>query len=175
MAPLERTNQTDDVILAVCQTAFGWVGMAQGKAGLLMVTLPQQSEEAALRLLWERWGMARRDDEALASLSERLQRYFAGEPVSFADLPLDMRQVTPFRRRVYEAARAIPWGQTRTYGQLARQVGSPGAARAVGQAMATNPWAVVVPCHRVVGHDGRLVGFGGGLDLKRRMLELEGV
>jgi len=74
---------------------------------------------------------------------------------------------------VWEVARAIPRGETRTYGQIARQVGSPRAARAVGQAMANNPWPVIVPCHRVLGSDGRLTGFGGGLEMKRRMLEME--
>jgi len=75
---------------------------------------------------------------------------------------------------VWELTRAIPRGHTRAYGEIAREVGSPGAARAVGQSMARNPWPVVVPCHRVVASDGSLTGFGGGLVMKRRMLEMEG-
>jgi methylated-DNA-[protein]-cysteine S-methyltransferase len=108
----------------------------------------------------------------VAGLSDKLRRYFDGEPVAF-DEPLDPGIGTAFQRRVWAATRAIPRGQTRTYGQLAREVGSPGAARAVGQAMAHNPWPVIVPCHRVVGHDGRLTGFGGGLAMKERMLAME--
>jgi methylated-DNA-[protein]-cysteine S-methyltransferase len=110
------------------------------------------------------------DAEALA---DKLQRYFGGESVAF-DEPLDVTIGTDFQRRVWAATRAIPRGQTRTYGRIARQVGSPGAARAVGQANAHNPWAIVMPCHRLVGHDGRLTGFGGGLDMKRALLILEG-
>ena len=162
------------VIIGACETAFGWVGMARSPRGLLALTLPEPDQEAALRPLLERWGDdARRDDVALSGLQEKLRRYFDGERVSF-DEPLDMGDATDFQRRVWGATRRIPRGQTMTYGQIARQAGSPGAARAVGQAMARNPWPVIVPCHRVVGHDGRLTGFGGGLAMKRRMLEMEG-
>jgi len=80
---------------------------------------------------------------------------------------------TPFRRGVWEALQQIPYGETRTYGEIAAAVGKPGAARAVGTANHHNPIPVVIPCHRVVGSGGRLCGFGGGLDLKRRLLELE--
>jgi methylated-DNA-[protein]-cysteine S-methyltransferase len=107
------------------------------------------------------------------ALTDKLERYFEGEPVVF-DEPLDPTTGTDFQREVWALTKAIPRGQTRTYGQIAREAGSPGAARAVGQSMARNPWPVIVPCHRVVGHDGRLTGFGGGLDMKRRMLVMEG-
>ncbi len=148
--------------------------MARSPRGLLALTLPRPNREAALRPVLDRWGGdARRDDVALSDLQEKLCRYFDGQPVSF-DEPLDMSGATDFRRRVWQATCRIPRGQTQTYGAIARQVGSPGAARAVGQAMAHNPWPIVVPCHRVVGHDGRLTGFGGGLAMKQRMLELEG-
>ena len=163
-----------DVAIGLCETALGWVGMARSSRGLLAVTLPTPDQEAALRPLLDRWGDdARRDDVALSDLQDKLRRYFGGQPVSF-DEPLDMSGATDFQRRVWEATRRIPRGQTRTYGQIARQVGSPGAGRAVGQAMAHNPWPPIVPCHRVVGHDGRLTGFGGGLDMKRRLLDMEG-
>jgi methylated-DNA-[protein]-cysteine S-methyltransferase len=109
----------------------------------------------------------------LAALSGKLRRYFSGEEVTF-DEPLDPTVGTGFQQRVWAITRAIPRGQTRTYGEIARKAGSPGAARAVGQAMATNPWPPIVPCHRVVGHAGQLTGFGGGLEMKRRMLVMEG-
>jgi methylated-DNA-[protein]-cysteine S-methyltransferase len=108
----------------------------------------------------------------VANLLEKLQRYYGGEQVTFGEL-LDPSIGTDFQRRVWGITRSIPRGQTRTYGSVARETGSAGSARAVGQAMARNPWPPIVPCHRVVGHDGRLTGFGGGLEMKRQMLEFE--
>ena len=162
------------MFITTCETAFGWVGIAASEAGLVGLTLPAPTEAAALEQLRERHGPGEPDDGRLASLKARLQAYFRGEPVSFDDLSLDVQGATEFQRRVWAATRAIPRGQTRTYGELAREIGSPGAARAVGQALARNPWPIVVPCHRVVGHGGRLTGFGGGLEMKRRLLEMEG-
>ena len=161
------------VIIGVCETAFGWVGVARSPRGLLALTLPRPDEEAALRPLLDRWGYdAQRDDVTLGNLQEKLRCYFDGQPVSF-DEPLDMSFATDFQRRVWKVTRRIPRGQTMTYGEIARQIKSPRAARAVGQAMARNPWPVIVPCHRVVGHDGQLTGFGGGLTMKQRLLEME--
>jgi methylated-DNA-[protein]-cysteine S-methyltransferase len=163
-----------DVTIGIIETAFGWVGVARSSQGLLGLTLPRPHKEAALRPLLDRWGDdARRDDLALADLAEKLRRYFDGQDVSFNET-LDTHSATDFQRRVWQITRRIPRGHTMTYGQIARQAGSPGAARAVGQAMARNPWPVIVPCHRVVGRDGRLTGFGGGLEMKQRMLEMEG-
>src|SRR5688572_12192877 len=102
----------------------------------------------------------------------QLAAYFAGGLRSF-DLPLAPRG-TPFERRVWEALRDIPFGRTVSYGELARIIGEPGAARAVGAANGRNPLPIVVPCHRVIGADGSLVGFGGGLPRKRWLLEHEG-
>jgi methylated-DNA-[protein]-cysteine S-methyltransferase len=104
-----------------------------------------------------------------------LELHFAGKPQDFSRVPLDLRAVPPFFARVYEAARKVPSGAMVSYGELAARVGSPGAARAVGQAMAKNPFLVVVPCHRV-GDPTRLGGFSapGGAVTKRRMLEIEG-
>ena len=160
--------------MGACKTTFGWVGIARSARGLLALTLPRPDQEAALQPLLDRWGDdARQDDVALGDLGEKLRRYFDGGVVSF-DEPLDTRGATDFQRRVWDVTRRIPRGETMTYGEIARQVGSPRAARAVGQVMAHNPWPIVVPCHRVVGHDGRLTGFGGGLAMKQRMLEMEG-
>lgn len=114
---------------------------------------------------------ATRDDEALAAASDQLRRYFAGELRDF-DLPLAAAG-TPFQHEVWDALRAIPYGTTTSYGELARQLDRPGAARAVGLANGRNPIAIVVPCHRVVGADGTLTGYAGGLERKRRLLELE--
>jgi methylated-DNA-[protein]-cysteine S-methyltransferase len=166
--------KNQDVTISTCETDFGWVGIAASPRGLLSVTLPQPTEAMALHRLRDRWPEARPAAEGeSAEIGDRLRRYFAGQTVSFDEVLLDMSQATSFQQRVWEVTRAIPRGQTRTYGEIARQVGSPRAARAVGQAMANNPWPVIVPCHRVLGSDGRLTGFGGGLEMKRRMLEIE--
>lgn len=160
---------------ATCKTAFGWVGIAWSARGLVAITLPQPAEVEALSLLPAASGEIPQEPPGLdvVELFDRLQRYFAGQVVTFDEI-LDPSIGTAFQQRVWAITRAIPRGQTRTYGEIARQAGSPGAARAVGQAMARNPWPVVVPCHRVVGHDGRLTGFGGGLAMKRQMLDMEG-
>ena len=108
---------------------------------------------------------------------DRVRHHLAGRCRDFSTVPLDLDGLPPFTRRVYETARTIPAGQTVTYGELAERCGSPGGARAVGQAMARNPLALIIPCHRVLAAGGRLGGFSGpgGLDLKVRMLALEGV
>jgi methylated-DNA-[protein]-cysteine S-methyltransferase len=105
------------------------------------------------------------------SAREQLERYFDGALTEF-DLPLDLAG-SRFCLRVWEALREIPYGQTLSYGELALRVGRPGAARAVGIANARNPVAIVVPCHRVIGADGSLTGYGGGKERKRALLELE--
>lgn len=103
---------------------------------------------------------------------EQLGEYFAGRRRRF-DLPLAPRG-TEFQRRVWRALLEIPWGKTISYGELARRIGKPSAARAVGLANGANPLPIVVPCHRVIGANGSLTGFGGGLAVKRKLLALEG-
>jgi methylated-DNA-[protein]-cysteine S-methyltransferase len=112
-----------------------------------------------------------RDDAALAAARTQLDEYFAGERVEF-DLPLAPAG-SPFQRRVWALLRAIGYGQTASYGDIARRLGQPNAARAVGLANGSNPIPVIVPCHRVIGADGSLTGFGGGLDRKRWLLAHE--
>lgn len=102
---------------------------------------------------------------------EQIDAYFAGDLVRF-DVPIRLGG-TAFQRRVWSQLRTIPYGQTISYGELARRVGSPGAARAVGLANGRNPVAVIVPCHRVIGSDGRLTGYGGGLERKRWLIDHE--
>ena len=161
--------------VTTCETAFGWVGAAWSRHGLAAITLPAPTQAEAFDQLPPSSDAAPNPPPGLdlAALTDRIQRYFEGELVTFDEL-LDPTIGTGFQRRVWALTRDIPRGHTRTYGQIARLAGSPGAARAVGQAMARNPWPIVVPCHRVVGSDGSLTGFGGGVDMKRRMLQLEG-
>jgi methylated-DNA-[protein]-cysteine S-methyltransferase len=109
--------------------------------------------------------------EPLREVIAQLEAYFAGERRGF-DLPL-APEGTPFQREVWSALLAIPYGETVSYGELARRLGRPNASRAVGAANGRNPIPIIIPCHRVIGADGSLTGFGGGLAIKRRLLELE--
>ncbi|CNF07536.1 methylated-DNA-protein-cysteine methyltransferase Ogt [Mycobacterium tuberculosis] len=111
------------------------------------------------------------DTEPFATVAAQLTAYFAGELTEF-DVPLALRG-TPFQQRVWTALQGIPYGETTTYGELAAELGSPTASRAVGLANGRNPVGVIVPCHRVVGSTGSLTGYGGGLDRKRYLLDFE--
>jgi methylated-DNA-[protein]-cysteine S-methyltransferase len=115
----------------------------------------------------------RNDDRhpILLETERQLKEYFAGNRREFS-LRLDMRG-TPFQKDVWEALLAIPFGETRSYGQIAKQIGRPSASRAVGAANGSNPIPIVVPCHRVIGSTGKLTGFGGGLDVKEKLLGIE--
>ena len=111
------------------------------------------------------------DDAAFPDAVEQLERYFAGDLTEF-ELELDLLG-TSFQRKVWQALLTIPYGETRSYGEIARQIGAPGAFRAVGLANGHNPIGIIVPCHRVIGSNGSLTGYGGGIDRKRALLELE--
>ncbi|MEH1012650.1 methylated-DNA--[protein]-cysteine S-methyltransferase [Micromonospora sp. CPCC 206060] len=112
------------------------------------------------------------DDPRLVAVLAELRAYFAGELTDFT-VPLSVRRGSDFERAVWRQMTLIPYGETRTYGDVAKAVGDPGAARAVGVACNRNPIPVIVPCHRIVGAGGKLVGFGGGLPRKVQLLELE--
>lgn len=136
-----------------------------GRDGLLMhLRMVDQTYEPS----HEGW---ERDDRVFPEAAEQLDSYFAGERTDF-DLRLDLVG-TPFQLRVWDTLLTIPYGQTRSYGEIARQIGSPTAFRAVGLANGHNPIGIIVPCHRVIGANGSLTGYGGGLDRKRALLELE--
>jgi methylated-DNA-[protein]-cysteine S-methyltransferase len=106
-----------------------------------------------------------------------IQGYMTGRKVDFATVALDLTDIGPFQGKVYAAARSVPWGQTASYGELARQAGSPGAARAVGHALSRNPVPIIIPCHRILAKGHRIGGFSahGGIVTKARLLALEGV
>jgi len=155
------------------QSPVGKLLLAADASGLLQVHFQAESEPRVPRadgLESGSEGAAARAvlDEAVRQLAA----YFAKRLQAF-DLPL-AADGTPFQRRVWQELRRVPYGQTISYGELARRIGRPGAARAVGAANRTNPIAIVVPCHRVIGASGALVGFGGGLEIKERLLEHEG-
>jgi methylated-DNA-[protein]-cysteine S-methyltransferase len=149
-------------------TCAGEIPVAYTEEGLYALQLP---EEASACSCLE---VGSSDPAWLQKLAFDLQAYFNGEEVSFT-APVDYSGYPPFYRRALSAAAKIPYGKTVSYGALARAAGSPRAARAVGQAMAHNRTPVVIPCHRVLASDMSLGGFGGGLDLKKKLLNLEGL
>lgn len=167
---LERYNEMN---LAVIETSIGWIGVAFSERGLAGIQLPRASRAQTLANLQRDFPQAALVDAAPLEIARELREYAEGKRRQFT-LPLDWSAVKPFQRRVLEVAYQIPCGETRTYGWVAREIGKPRAARAVGRALATNPIPIILPCHRVLGSDGGLHGYGGGLPLKRKLLELEG-
>lgn len=162
----------------ILESPLGPVFIGGSDAGLHRVDFlgsPQRDgldEAGAVALLERECGeTARRDPQAAAGTAAQLREYFAGERDRF-DLPLAPRG-TAFQLRVWEALREIPYGETATYGEIAATIGKPSASRAVGAANGRNPIGVVVPCHRIIGADGTLTGYGGGLDRKAWLLNLE--
>jgi O-6-methylguanine DNA methyltransferase len=128
--------------------------------------------EARLRRWFPPHAVVDEDTAVIRKARAWLRAYFGGESADIGGIPLDMRGA-PFERRVWEALRAIPPGETTSYGAIAKAVGSPDAARAVGAANGANPIAIIVPCHRVIGASGSLTGYGGGLDKKTWLLDHE--
>lgn len=162
-----------DLFYTTFNTSAGWIGIIGSPVGLVRVTLPQSSEQVAGRWLGDLEGAAlapRRFEDVI----ERFRDYFDGRGVDFTDA-LDLSGATTFQRKVWRAARLIPYGETRSYAWVAAETGSPKAARAVGQALGKNPLPVIIPCHRVVAADGGIGGFSGGIKTKRFLLSLEGV
>ncbi len=132
---------------------------------LCVVAFPSEKSPARLKTEWER------QDAAFSEVVDQLDAYFSGDLTHF-DLPL-RPSGTVFQQQVYGALQAIPYGATTTYGAIARKIGRPRAVRAVGAANGRNPIPIIIPCHRVIGADGSLTGFGGGLEIKKFLLDLE--
>jgi O-6-methylguanine DNA methyltransferase len=161
------------------ETALGWSAVALSPAGIRRSTLFHSSDAEALA------GLRRAPDTAFvepapagdpraAEVAALLRAYSEGDGRALEGVPVDLPAATPLQQRTWLALRTIPCGETRSYGWLAAMVDIPGRARAVGAINAANPCAPWLPCHRVVGADGSLTGYAGGLALKRRLLELEG-
>jgi len=160
------------------ETEIGRCAVAWNGAGLVGVWLPETTPEALTRRVLRRHpdAVEAPPTETVDDVVDRLTRLLAGDDVDLTDVRLDLTGVPEQQQRIYAVARTLPRGVTRTYGEIAREIGVPGAAQAVGQAMGSNPWPLVVPCHRVVAAGGRNGGFSapGGVDTKLRLLAIEG-
>ena len=165
---------------ALVDTALGACGIAWSAAGrLVRLQLPERNRAATEARLTSGFleSVAASPPPHVDQSIHDLVRYAWGEKVDFSNVLLDLDGVPPFHREVFDAARTIGWGETVSYGALARRIGSPGAARAVGQALSRNPVPIIIPCHRVLASGQRMGGFSahGGTRTKARLLALEGV
>jgi methylated-DNA-[protein]-cysteine S-methyltransferase len=163
------------VVIGTIETMNGSFGAAVSERGLARLTFPDEPPGLCQQWVQRWWPEAEiiPDDGRLQPVAEQLQAFFRRELTEF-QLDLDL-QGTEFQRAVWQALQAIPYGETRSYADIAKAVGRPQAMRAVGGANHANPVPIIVPCHRVIGKSGQLVGYGGGLELKQRLLKLEGI
>lgn len=157
------------------RSPFGPMRIAASGCGLVELSWRARGDDAFVDLLEERFPgrPVVRDGDRLVEAEQELLEYFEGERRSF-DLPVDLSELTGFQRQVLDAARELPFGTVVPYSELARRIGKPRAARAVGNALGRNPVAIIVPCHRIVRTDGSLGGYTGGVEYKERLLEIEG-
>jgi methylated-DNA-[protein]-cysteine S-methyltransferase len=163
------TDTRPDLRRREMETPIGVLTVIASDKGIARILFEKEKAgEAALRT---EVPVAEADDEVLAAAVSQLEEYFTGTRRQF-DLPLDL-DGTEFQRRAWLALADVPYGETTTYGQQAERIGRPGAFRAVGAANGQNPVPIVLPCHRIIGADGSLTGFGGGLDVKRKLLDHE--
>ncbi len=159
---------------AVFETELGWMGFALSEDGLRGVTMPRDTAAEVHRELEDLGAVLPADRSVTEPLIALLERFCAGRPVDFSGVMVDLSGWPPFWCRVWSFVRTIPHGETLPYGEVAQRVGRPLAARAVGQAMAHNPLAFVVPCHRVIAAGGRIGGYGGNERFKAELLRREG-
>lgn len=165
---------------AVFETASGFAAIGWNRVGVVGFRLPASRAASAERAVLQRFPDAVRAEppQAVAGVIAATQRYFTGEPVDFTSVPVDLGEQEPLFDRIYAYVRGLHWGQATTYGAVAKALGEgPEAARTVGQAMASNPVPLIIPCHRVTAANGKIGGFSapGGSLSKIHMLELEGV
>jgi len=165
-------SHADQFLLFECPV--GWLGIVAGPNGLVEIVSRPREEEVRQHIAGRYPGARERGEGLCKQTSLQLADYFAGQRQSF-DLPVDLSGLREFTRTVLETLRQVPAGSTVSYGELARRAGRPGAARAVGGAMAGNPLPIVIPCHRVIGAGGKLVGYSGGrgVETKEWLLEFE--
>lgn len=168
---------------AIFPTALGFMGIAWSERGLVRLCLPQSSAESLERRLLRLEGIpGRRFEDGTApgwagELIEAIKAYAAGETIDFSGVPVDLDGVDDFRLAIYDAARKLAFGETTTYGELAKRAGHTGLARETGAALGANPVPLVIPCHRITAAGGKIGGFSapGGSATKEKMLAMEGV
>lgn len=170
---LMEALQSVRVVYDWLDAPFGKVFLAKTERGLCRVSFRRQEDEL-VDDLEKRELLPEKDDGELEPERRQLEEYFEGKRERF-DLPVDIRWGTPFQRKVLEAANDIPFGQCACYSDIAERIGHPNAQRAVGNALGKNPVAIVVPCHRVVASGGGLGGYTGGLDIKKTLMDIEGI
>jgi methylated-DNA-[protein]-cysteine S-methyltransferase len=160
----------------IFQVKPGWMGLVGSVKGVQRIYLPGLAKEKLRRKILKEFPGAEEGGIFAKKAQKELREYFSGRRIRFEAL-LDLDGATPFQRKVYREMSRIPFGELRSYRWLARRIGKPKALRAVGGANARNRWPVIIPCHRIVGSDGRLTGFSapGGLSLKAALLNLEGI
>ena len=172
------SEMTETRGFALFATPLGWCGIAWGGRGIVGIQLPETGEAQTRRRLLRRFPDAQElpPSPDVQRAMDSIVALLRGEPSDLTSVELDMEQVPPFGRQVYEVARTIPPGSTLTYGEIAGRLGERRLAREVGQALGQNPFAIVVPCHRVVAAGGKSGGFSasGGVRTKLRMLAIEG-
>jgi len=165
---------SEELCFATMKSRIGTIRVAATQRGVCKIALGKETAQDFFGWLERHVGQAPRkpDRSGLVALAlDQIAEYLGGHRREF-DLPLDVRG-TDFQRRMWAAVAAVPYGEMRTYADIARVIGKPQAVRAVGAANGANPLPLVVPCHRVIGSDGSLTGYGGGLDVKRKLLDLE--
>jgi methylated-DNA-[protein]-cysteine S-methyltransferase len=152
------------------------MGLVGDESGVQRINLQGLEKEALRKRIQSEFPGSQEKAAFLEEAEKELKEYFEGRRSRFG-MVLDLSRATPFQKKVYQVMSTIPFGEVRTYQWLAQKIGNPRAFRAVGSANARNRWPVVIPCHRIVGSDGRLTGFSapGGLDLKASLLNLEGI
>jgi methylated-DNA-[protein]-cysteine S-methyltransferase len=176
-AGIEPAGRKSVTAFSLFETPVGTCGIAWSGGGLIGLQLPEGEASATEARLLRRFPDAVREEPTaeVAGAIAAIQALLAGEPTDLFFIRLDDMAVGEFDRSVYALVRAIPPGETLTYGEIAKRLGDPHASRAVGRSLGTNPWPIVVPCHRVLGADGRIGGFSahGGVETKIRMLQIE--
>jgi methylated-DNA-[protein]-cysteine S-methyltransferase len=156
----------------VFKSQAGWIGILGSSMGISRTTLPQISQEMAILSLGKTISGPKYSIDYFQDLINDFINYFSGKEVYFPQI-LDLTQATVFECAVWETTRKIRYGECRSYSWIAQQIGKPQAPRAVGQALGRNPLPIIIPCHRVLASDGQLRGFGGGLEMKQYLLDLE--
>jgi len=177
LATLAAEHAARQLRLRTFETPLGWTGLAYSDAAIVLVERSPAGAADIHELVRRRLGdvvaQERPRDDIGEAAARKLIEYHEGRRVVF-DEPMDLSLVPPFTRRVLQATARIPYGEVRPYAWVAREVGKPRATRAVGQSLHINPLAPIIPCHRVIASDSTLGGYGGGLDMKRWLLRLEG-